>query len=172
MCYLTLMPRKARINAPGALHHIIIRGIEGKAIFKDDSDRENFLERLSALLSESRTGCYGWALMTNHVHMIFKTGLSPVATVMRRLLTGYAVSFNRRHRRHGQLFQNRYKSFLCEEEVYLKELVRYIHLNPLRAKIVKDLKELKISPVTVSRAASRGAGLPDLKRIQNELLGG
>jgi hypothetical protein len=62
---------------------------------------------------------------------------------MRRLLTGYAVSFNRRHRRHGHLFQNRYKSFLCEEDVYLKELVRYIHLNPLRAKIVKDLKALK-----------------------------
>ncbi|MBW2443665.1 MAG: transposase, partial [Deltaproteobacteria bacterium] len=68
------------------------------------------------------------------------------ATAMRRLLTGYAVSFNRRHRRHGQLFQNRYKSFLCEEDAYLKELVRYIHLNPLRAKIVKDLKELKKYP--------------------------
>jgi hypothetical protein len=62
---------------------------------------------------------------------------------MRRLLTGYAVSFNLRHRRHGQLFQNRYKSFLCEEEVYLKELVRYIHLNPLRSKRAKDLKALK-----------------------------
>ena len=133
------MPRKARIDAPGALHHIIVRGIERKAIFKDDSDRENFLDRLSAIVSESETGCYGWALMTNHVHMILKTGLSPVSTVMRRLLTGYAVSFNRRHRRHGQLFQNRYKSFLCEEDVYLKELVRYIHLNPLRAKIVKRL---------------------------------
>jgi hypothetical protein len=61
---------------------------------------------------------------------------------MRRLLTGYAVTFNRRHRRHGHLFQNRYKSILCQEEVYLKELVRYIHLNPLRAKIVDDLKQL------------------------------
>jgi hypothetical protein len=61
---------------------------------------------------------------------------------MRRLLTGYAVSFNLRHRRHGQLFQNRYKSILCEEEPYLLELVRYIHLNPLRAKIVADLPEL------------------------------
>ena len=138
------MPRKARIDAPGALQHIIIRGIERKAIFKDDSDRENFLDRLSAIVSESKTGCYGWAIMTNHVHMLLKTGISPVATVMRRLLTGYAVSFNRRHRRHGQLFQNRYESFLCEEDVYLKELVRYIHLNPLRAQIVRDLKELKL----------------------------
>ena len=137
------MPRKARIDAPGAMHHIIIRGIERKAIFKDNEDRANFVERMGAIISETQTGCYAWVLMTNHVHMLLKTGLSTIATVMRRLLTGYAVSFNRKHRRHGQLFQNRYKSFLCEEDMYLKELVRYIHLNPLRAKIVKDLKALK-----------------------------
>ena len=136
------MPRKARIDAPGALHHIIIRGIERKAIFKDSADRENFLERCSRIISETKTGCYAWVFMTNHIHMLLKTGLAPIATVMRRLLTGYAVSFNRRHRRHGHLFQNRYKSFLCEEQLYLKELVRYIHLNPLRAKVVKDLKDL------------------------------
>jgi putative transposase len=65
---------------------------------------------------------------------------------MRRLLTGYAVSYNRRHRRHGQLFQNRYKSIICQEEAYLQELVRYIHLNPLRAKIVADLNELDSYP--------------------------
>jgi len=136
------MPRKARIDAPGALHHIIIRGIERKAIFKDTADRENFFERFGHLISETETGCYAWVYMTNHIHLLLKTGLAPIATVMRRLLTGYAVSFNRRHRRHGHLFQNRYKSFLCEEELYLKELVRYIHLNPLRAKVVKDLKDL------------------------------
>ncbi len=137
------MPRKARIDAPGALHHIIIRGIERKAIFKDNVDRTNFIKRLGLNITETETCCFSWVLMTNHVHLLLKTGLTPIATVMRRLLTGYAVSYNRRHRRHGQLFQNRYKSFLCEEDVYLKELVRYIHLNPLRAKIVKDLKALK-----------------------------
>ena len=66
----------------------------------------------------------------------------PVSWVMRKLLTGYAVTFNKRHRRHGHLFQNRYKSILCEEDTYLQELVRYIHLNPLRAGIANDLKEL------------------------------
>jgi REP element-mobilizing transposase RayT len=136
------MPRKARIDAPGALHHIIIRGIERKAIFKDRMDRRNFLNRLDRIVSETETGCYAWVLMGNHVHLLLKTGLAPIATVMRRLLTGYAVSFNRRHRRYGHLFQNRYKSFLCEEDLYLKELVRYIHLNPLRANAVKDLKML------------------------------
>jgi REP element-mobilizing transposase RayT len=137
------MPRKARIDAPGALHHIVIRGIERQAIFKDNADRANFVERLGRIILETETGCYAWVLMTNHVHLLLKTGLAPIATVMRRLLTGYAVSFNRRHRRHGQLFQNRYKSFLCEEDAYLKELVRYIHLNPLRAKILKDIEELR-----------------------------
>ncbi len=140
------MPRKSRIDAPGAVQHIIIRGIERKAIFKDLDDRENFLDRFANIVSESQTDCYAWVLMTNHVHMLLKTGLTPVSTVMGRLLTGYALSFNRRHGRHGQLFQNRYKSFLCEEDLYLKELVRYIHLNPLRAKIVQDLKELKTYP--------------------------
>jgi len=140
------MPRKARIDAPGALHHIIIRGIERKAIFKDTADRQDFLKRLGPIISETETGCYAWVLMPNHVHLLLKTGLAPIAAVMRRLLTGYAISFNRRHRRHGHLFQNRYKSFLCEEQAYLKELVRYIHLNPIRARLIKDLKALRQYP--------------------------
>jgi REP element-mobilizing transposase RayT len=146
------MPRKARIDAPGALHHIIIRGIERRAIFKNAADRNDFLKRLDLILPETKTGCYALVLMTNHVHLLLKTGLAPIATVMRRLLTGYAVSFNRRHRRHGQLFQNRYKSFLCEEDVYLKELVRYLHLNPIRAKIVKNVRELEGYPYSGHRA--------------------
>jgi REP element-mobilizing transposase RayT len=136
------MPRQARIDAPGALHHIILRGIEQKAIFKDQQDYNNFLKRLSRILTETATFCFAWALMTNHVHLLLRTGLYPITTVMRRLLTGYAQQFNRRHKRHGHLFQNRYKSFLCEEEPYLLELVRYIHLNPIRAGMVKDLKSL------------------------------
>jgi len=136
------MPRQARIDAPGALHHIIVRGIEGNAIFRDAHDRDNFIERLGTLITESSTVCYAWTLITNHVHLLLKTGLTPIATVMRRLLTGHAVQFNLRHNRHGHLFQNRYKSFLCEESPYLLELVRYIHLNPLRAGVVKDLKAL------------------------------
>ena len=136
------MPRKARIDAPGALHHIVIRGIERKPIFKDSQDYQNFIERLANILSESSTPCFAWVLMTNHAHLLLRTGLTSISTVMRRLLTGYAQQFNRRHRRYGHLFQNRYKSFLCEEELYLLELVRYIHLNPIRAGMVEDLKVL------------------------------
>ena len=140
------MPRQARLDAPGVLHHIMIRGIERRDIFVNDRDREDFLERLSKLLPQSETACYAWVFIPNHAHFLFRTGLLPLASIMRRLLTGYAVSFNRRHRRHGYLFQNRYKSIACQEDAYFKELVRYIHLNPVRAGLVPGIKELNIYP--------------------------
>jgi REP element-mobilizing transposase RayT len=136
------MPRKARIDAAGALHHIICRGIEGQRVFRDDKDRDNFVKRLGKILEDSSTTCYAWSLIPNHFHLLLRTGNLPVAKVMQRLLTGYAAYYNRRHRRHGHLFQNRYKSILCQEDAYLLELVRYIHLNPLRANIVSSLEEL------------------------------
>ncbi len=137
------MPRQARIDAPGALHHIICRGMERREIFCDDADRDAFVFRLGSVLSETSTRCLAWALVPNHFHLLLQTGPIQIATVMRRLLTGYAVTFNRRHSRHGHLFQNRYKSILCQEEPYLLELVRYIHLNPLRAGVVATLDELQ-----------------------------
>lgn len=136
------MPRQSRIDAYGALHHVIVRGIARKKIFVDDEDRERFLERLGTILKETGTVCFAWALIPNHFHLLLKTGSTILSTVMSRLLTGYAVTFNRRHRRWGHLFQNRYKSILCQEETYLRELTRYIHLNPLRAKLVADIKDL------------------------------
>jgi REP element-mobilizing transposase RayT len=136
------MPRLARLDAPGVLHHIMIRGIERRAIFRSDQDRRDFLKRLAVLLPESQTQCYAWVLMKNHVHLLLRSGVSGISQLMRRLLTGYAVYFNRRYRRHGQLFQNRFKSIICQEDVYFKELVRYIHLNPVRAKVVGDIGSL------------------------------
>ena len=96
------MPRQARIDAPGAVHHIIVRGIERRAIFTDDSDRTNFLDRFGRLLPDAAMPCYAWSLMTDH--LLLRSGNTSISTVMRRLLTGYAVSFNRRHRRYGHLF--------------------------------------------------------------------
>ena len=136
------MPRKARIDAPGALHHIIARGIARKKVFDDDVDRDFFIERLGMIVQDTQTQCFAWALIPNHFHLLLKTGTTPIATVMKRLLTGYAMGYNRRHNRYGHLFQNRYKSILCQEDAYLLELIRYIHLNPLRAKLVADMKGL------------------------------
>ncbi len=140
------MPRQARIDAPCALHHIIARGIERSKIFREPADYEDFLRRLGQLLLQTETKCYAWALIPNHFHLLLKTGNVPIATIMRRLLSGYATGFNRRHKRSGHLFQNRYKSILCQEDAYLKELVRYIHLNPLRARVVSDIDSLADYP--------------------------
>ncbi len=109
------MPRKAPFDAPGALHHIIVRGIERSKIFNDDVDRINFLDRLGKVLLETDTKCFSWALIPNHFHLLLRTGAYPLSTVMRRLLTGHAMNFNRRHRRSGQLFQNRYKLFCVKK---------------------------------------------------------
>ena len=88
------MPRQSRIDAPGAIHHVIIRGIERRMIFQDNSDREAFLDRLGKILTESSTSCYAWSLLGNHAHFLFRTGKFPISRLMRKLLTGYAVSFN------------------------------------------------------------------------------
>ena len=136
------MPRLARLDAPGVLHHVIIRGIERKNIFRTNKDRDDLLTRLDDLLPATNTSCYAWALLSKHAQFLFQTSNIPLSTLMHRLLPGYVVSFNRRYRRYGPLFQNRFKSTICQEDVYLKELVRYIHLNPLRANIVPTLSRL------------------------------
>lgn len=140
------MPRGARIDTSGAVHHLMVRGIERRPLFYDTVDRDRFLDRAGSVLSEAKAPCYAFALLSNHAHLLLRTGSIPLADSMRRLLTGYAVSFNKRHKRSGHVFQNRYKSILCEEEPYLLELVRYIHLNPLRAKAVKGLDSLDSYP--------------------------
>jgi len=136
------MPRRARLDAPGTLHHVIIRGIEKRRIVNDVADRENFVKRLEELSAETKTTIYAWALMTNHAHILLRSSEFGLPGFMRRLLTGYAISYNQRHRRWGHLFQNRYKSIICDEDAYFTLLVRYIHLNPLRAKLVNSLEQL------------------------------
>ncbi len=140
------MPRQPRLDIPDLLQHVIVRGIERRPIFRDDEDRRNFLDRLRNLLAETGTECYAWALIPNHFHLLLRPGPVSLSRFMRRLLTGYAVSFNRRHKRSGHLFQNRYKSIICEDDVYLLELIRYIHLNPLRARLVPNLDALDDFP--------------------------
>lgn len=117
------MPCKAQIDAPGALHHVIVRGIEDRQIFRSDCDRENFLSRISSLVPETKTDCFAWALIPNHIHLLLRTGLRPISV----FITGCAGGFNEKCKRRGHLFQNRYKSILCQQDAYLKQLVRYIH---------------------------------------------
>jgi len=136
------MPRQARLDAAGVLHHVMARGIERGLIYRDDRDREEFLKRCSGLVLKKAWTVYAWSLMPNHFHLLVRTARQPLSRNMRSLMSGYAGYYNRRHKRHGHLFQNRYKSIVCEEETYFLELVRYLHLNPFRAGIAKDLNEL------------------------------
>ncbi|MBM4330031.1 MAG: hypothetical protein FJ117_02205 [Deltaproteobacteria bacterium] len=142
------MPRQPWLDAPGTLHHVIGRGIEGSKVFRNRGDREDFLDRLAKLSEAKAFSVYAWALMGSHFHLLVRSGNQSLSESLRRLLTGYVVNFNRRHKRSGHLFQNRYKSILCEEDPYLLELSRYIHLNPLRARMVKNLERLKVYPWT------------------------
>jgi REP element-mobilizing transposase RayT len=121
----------------------MIRGIEKRTIVDDERDQKDFVLRLGKLAHETGTSIYAWALMSNHAHVLLRSGPQGLAKFMRRFLTGYAVGYNLRHRRYGHVFQNRYKSIVCDADSYFSELVRYIHLNPLRVKLVGDLRELE-----------------------------
>jgi REP element-mobilizing transposase RayT len=124
----------------------MLRGINRSDLFVDDLDRKKFLDRLAQVVEGGRCTVYAFALMSDHVHLLIRSGDMGISAVMRKLLTWYAIYFNRRHRRTGHLFENRYKSILCEEEPYFLQLVRYIHLNPVRAGIVTDMDGLEVYP--------------------------
>ena len=140
------MPRGPRLDAPGILQHVIARGIEKGKIFIDSEDYYLFIDRLGKVATETGTSIIAWCLLSNHFHFLLKTNNQPLSLFMKRLLTGHAITFNRRHKRSGHLFQNRYKSIACQEDAYLLQLIRYIHLNPLKAGIVKSITELNNYP--------------------------
>ncbi len=115
----------------------MVRGINKATIFDDEEDKARFLERLGQNLLEGKCSVYAWVLMDNHIHLLLKSGKHGIFAVMRKLLTRYAQGYNRRHKRTWPLFENRCKSIFCDEDNYLLALVRYMHLNPVRANIVK-----------------------------------
>jgi REP element-mobilizing transposase RayT len=140
------------LDAPDTLHHVRVRGLERRGIFMDDVAREDVVARVAALAAQGAWTVYVWALFPNHAHLLVRTGRRPLPRGMRSLLTAYAGAFNRRHKRIGHLFQHRYTSIVVEEEPYVRELVRYLHLNPIRAKVVPDLRHLARYPWTGHRA--------------------
>lgn len=163
------MPRHERLNYPGCIYHVITRGLERRKIFGDDRDREEFLSRFEKALEKTGCECHAWVLMDNHLHLLIRTGEQSLSDLMRKVLSGYAIYFNRKNRRHGYLYQNRYKSILCQEDEYYLELVRYIHLNPVRAGLVKTLRQLNKYPWT-GHAALVGSKRRKWQRI-DEVLG-
>ena len=130
------MPRRARLDYPGAYHHVMGRGIDGETVFRSSVDKQDFLSRLKFIQEKFNLLIFAWCIMNNHYHLFVQTGKVSLADCMRSLLTGYAVNYNRRHKRKGYLFQNRYKSIVVDADEYFLSLVRYIHLNPVKARVV------------------------------------
>ncbi|PIR17093.1 MAG: addiction module toxin RelE [Deltaproteobacteria bacterium CG11_big_fil_rev_8_21_14_0_20_49_13] len=135
------MARKPRIEFPGALYHVIARGNNRQKIFTCEKDYEHFLFRLQQAKKRFKLILYAYALMPNHFHLLIETGEIPLSKIMQSLQLNYTQYFNRKNKRVGHLFQGRYKAILCQKESYLKELVRYIILNPIRAGLARRLTE-------------------------------
>lgn len=131
-----------RADEPGSFHHIICRAVDGREIFLDGTDQADFIRRLEGLVEERCFKVHAWVLMSNHAHLLVERLDTRLSRSMQRLLGGYAMRFNRSRKREGHLFQGRFRSILVDKESYFLELVRYIHLNPLRAGIVTSVREL------------------------------
>lgn len=132
------MPREARVVIPGGLHHIYGRGIEGRHIFWETRDYHKFLEKLKTLASLSDISIASWCLVPDYFHLIVRIGKTPLSQYMRRLLTSYALYYNRTYKRSGPLFGDRYGSRLMQDDPYFKDISRYIHLLPVHEGIVHD----------------------------------
>ena len=133
------MARKPRIEFPGAFYHVIIRGNQKQRVFKDPADFQKYLLTLTVYKNRAGLRIYAYVLMNNHVHLLIETGDIPLSKTMQGLNQTYTLYFNRRYRTVGHLFQGRYKAILCDRDAYLLGLVKYIHQNPLRAKIAERL---------------------------------
>ena len=158
------MARPLRVEFPGALYHVIARGNERKSIYRDDEDRQRYLDRLAFYREKFSFQLLAYCLMDNHVHLAIETGKAPLSRIMAGLQSSYTQYFNWRHARVGHLFQGRYKAFLVEEDPYGLALIRYIHENPVRAKVVERAEDYAWSS---DRYYRRGKGPEwlDLDRV-------
>lgn len=131
------MTRVPRRRSSTDIYHVIVRGAGRRILFEDDQDRHFMLDKLACYKDKFGVGILAWCLMANHAHILAKCELTDLAALMRSLNTSYARFYNGRHGHVGPVFQDRYRSFPVESSSYLKELVRYIHMNPQRAELAR-----------------------------------
>ena len=132
------MARKPRIHLDGALYHVMLRGNGGQSIFLVDDDRDAFEALVAEGVSRFGHRIHAFCWMGNHVHLAIQVADTPLSKIMQNIAFRYTRFINRRAQRIGHLFQGRFKALLVDADSYLLELVRYIHLNPVRAKLVAD----------------------------------
>lgn len=140
-----VMARPLRIEYPGAVYHITSRGNEKKTVFKDEQDRDAFLNTLQHVVNRYNWLCHAYCLMDNHYHILVETPDGNLSKGMRQLNGVYTQTFNKRHNRVGHLFQGRYKAILIQKDRHLVEVCRYVVLNPVRAGVVERLEQWKWS---------------------------
>ncbi|MHB1653303.1 MAG: REP-associated tyrosine transposase [Desulfitobacteriaceae bacterium] len=142
------MPRKQREKSKSGYYHIMLRGNERRNIFQDEEDKLRFIETLYEKKQENRFFLHAFCLMDNHIHLMLSEGVEDVAKVMKRISVSYVYYFNKKYKRVGHLFQDRFKSEIVEDDSYVLTLARYIHQNPVKAGMVKSVGEYKWSSYT------------------------
>ena len=152
------MARPLRIEYDGAVYHVTSRGNARKNIFKDDDDREVFLEVLGRVVKRYNWLCHAYCLMGNHYHLLIETPDANLSAGMRQVNGVYTQKYNQRHKKTGHIFQGRYKAILIEKESYLLELCRYVVLNPVRAGIVEQPEEWNWSSHTATVGMKKAPG--------------
>lgn len=158
------MARPYRLEVEDTCYHITSRGNERKVIFSQDRDREKFLEYLLKAKQKYKFYLYAYVLMSNHFHLLLETSLPNISKIMQYINTSYTTYYNIKHKRTGHLFQGRYKSIVVDKESYFLELSRYIHLNPVRAKIANKVQDYAWSSYK-GFVAKNGDGKIDKERV-------
>jgi REP element-mobilizing transposase RayT len=159
------MARKPRIEFEGALYHVITRGNQRQRVFKDRDDYERYLKVLETYKNQYDYLLYAYVLMGNHVHLLIETKERPLSKILQGINQSYTIYFNKRYRTVGHLFQGRYKAILCEKDAYLLSLVKYIHLNPIRAGVVKSLEEYPWSSHRCYVRNVKSQGIVDTEQV-------
>ncbi len=139
------MARRPRLFAPGLLYHVIVRGNQRRKTFLNDGDYQVYLTRLGQYRRRYDYTVHAYCLMPNHVHLLVESSRQPLAKFMQGLQQSYSQYFNLHHRKSGHVFQGRYKAIVCDKDEYLLQLIRYIHLNPVRAGMVKEPEKYSYS---------------------------
>jgi putative transposase len=139
------MARKPRIEYEGAFYHVITRGNQRQRVFKGDDDFQKYVNFLAFYKERYKYSLYAYVLMSNHVHLLIETRTIPLSKILQGINQSYTMYFNRKNKTVGHLFQGRYKAILCDKDAYLLSLIKYIHLNPVRAKIAKAAGEYRWS---------------------------
>jgi putative transposase len=165
------MARPLRIEYRGAVYHVVCRGNNRQAVFRDDHDRKRYLEKLSLYCTEKGVELLCYSLLTNHVHLVLETPQGNLSKMMQAFQTSYTVYINKRHGRSGHVFEQRYKAFLVDRDNYLLEVSRYVHLNAVAARLVERPAQHRWSSYA---SYLRGKGIPGLKyqRILDYFAGG